>query len=109
MPEVVISSSIEKSWGPPCAGRAQTSSSVKSGAISRIRQGRDSCAAFGILMLILDPYGSYISFLISPPFSGSTGTLTDVQSVRARWHRPKGGEGVEYRNLCQSCSVILGD
>jgi hypothetical protein len=31
---------------------------VNPGAISRIRQGRDSCAAFGSLMLILDPYGS---------------------------------------------------
>src|SRR5215208_3560772 len=29
---------------------------MKSGAISRIRQGRDSCAAFGSLILILDPY-----------------------------------------------------
>jgi len=29
---------------------------VKSGAISRIRQGLVSCAAFGSLMLIPDPY-----------------------------------------------------
>ena len=45
------SSSAWKSSAPPCTGRAQTSSRVKSGAISRMRQGRDSCAAFGSLML----------------------------------------------------------
>jgi hypothetical protein len=54
--EAMTSSSIGKSPAPPYTGRAQTSSSVKSGAISRMRQGRVSCTAFGSLMLIPDPY-----------------------------------------------------
>ncbi len=48
--ETTLSSSVWKSSAPPCTGRAQTSSTMKSGAISRIRQGRDLCAAFGSLM-----------------------------------------------------------
>ena len=40
------------------AGRAQTSSSLKSGAISRMRQGRDSCAVFGSLIRTF-PYVAY--------------------------------------------------
>jgi hypothetical protein len=55
-PEVITSISVWKSSAPPLTGRAQTFSRVKSGAISRIRQGRNSCAAFGSLILILDPY-----------------------------------------------------
>ncbi len=52
----MIVSSAGKSPALPYAGRAQTSSSVKSGAISRIRQGQDSCTAFGSLMA--DPLGA---------------------------------------------------
>ena len=37
--ETVLSISVWKSSAPPCTGRAQTSSRVKSGAISRMRQG----------------------------------------------------------------------
>ncbi len=48
--ETMTSSSVWKSSAPPCTGRAQTSSTMKSGTISRIRQGRASCAAFGSLM-----------------------------------------------------------
>ena len=48
--EAISSISVWKSSAPPCTGRAQTSSTVKSGAISRMRQGRDSCAAFGSLV-----------------------------------------------------------
>src|SRR5712691_10586318 len=47
-------SNAPKSSAPPCAGSAQTSSSRKSGAISAIRQRRDSCSLFGSLMPIMD-------------------------------------------------------
>jgi hypothetical protein len=36
--EAITSSNLSKSSGPPCAGSAQTSSSLKSGATSPIRQ-----------------------------------------------------------------------
>ena len=48
----MISSNVSKSSALPRAGSAQTSSSLKSGAISAIRQRRDSCSLFGSLMPI---------------------------------------------------------
>src|SRR5271155_5215775 len=50
--EAITSSNVAKSSVPPCAGSAQTSSSLKSGAISPMRQACFSCSLFGILMSV---------------------------------------------------------
>src|SRR5437588_1537347 len=46
---------VAKPSAPPCAGSAQASSSLKSGAISRMRQGCDSWPPFGSLISLAPP------------------------------------------------------
>src|SRR6478672_10775263 len=53
-------SSRSKSPGPPGVGKAQTSSTRKSGAISWIRQGWLVCAVFGSCIEVLRPVGSIV-------------------------------------------------
>src|SRR4029077_2666628 len=90
--EAAISSSAWKSSAPPCTGRAQTSSRVKSGVISRIRQGRDSCAVFGSLMPILHPYG-FVWMLGGPLASVNTVPYRYVDGERPDSTRRMGRRG----------------
>ena len=75
--EPASSSSAWKSSAPPCAGRAQTSSRVKSGTISWMRQGRDSCV--GVREPHVDPPIHTLSY-------GSLGSpLASVNTVPYRY------------------------
>jgi hypothetical protein len=64
--------------GPPGVGSAQTSSSLKSGTISRMRQGRDSCTAFGSLMSSLLSIHTMSYGSLTPPLA-SVNTLAMLE------------------------------